>query len=176
MSKLFVDYAVADAGVSVKVTRSIRAIFAAATGVVHIRQPSGDYMLSEPFNIERGVLQGDIFSPVCFIAGLDKIFSLHDVADSGMVAGEAESAILMSKFEYADDAPLVDENAVLASTRVTALATGSMMDAAMLISIKMSEAMHVHKPMRVDATTEVDVATLGLSHKCDSYGREFTKK
>ena len=148
MSKLFVDYAVADAGISVKVTRSIQAIFAAATGVVHIRQPSGDYMLSEPFNIERGVLQGDIFSPVCFIAGLDKIFSLHDVGDSGMVAGEAESAILVSKFEYA---PLVDVNAVLASTRVTALATGSMMDAAMLISIKMSEAMHVHKPMRVDA-------------------------
>ena len=29
--------------------------------------------------------------------------------------------------------------------------------------------MHVHRPMRVDAT-------LGLSHKCDSCGREFTKQ
>ena len=36
--------------------------------------------------------------------------------------------------------------------------------------------MHVHRPMRVDATTEADVATLGLSHKCDSCGREFTKQ
>ena len=93
-----------------------------------------------------------------------------------MVVGEAESAILVSKFEYADDAALVDENAALASTRVTALATGSMMDAAMLISIKKSKAMHVHRPMRVDATTEADVATLGLSHKCDSCGWEFTKQ
>ena len=33
--------------------------------------------------------------------------------------------------------------------------------------------MHVHKPMRVDANTEADVATLGLSHKCDSCGREY---
>ena len=137
-SQLFLDSALADAGVGVKVRRI--------------------------------VLQGDIFSPVCFIAGLGKIFSLHDVPNSGMGVGEAESAILVSKFEYADDAALVDENAALASTRVTALATGSMMDAAMLISPKMSKAMHVHRPMRVDATTEADVATLGLSHKCDSCG------
>ena len=34
--------------------------------------------ISEPFNIERGMLQGDIFSPVSFIAGLDKIFRTHD--------------------------------------------------------------------------------------------------
>ena len=102
-SQLFLDSALADAGVSVKVRRIIQAIFAAATGVVRIRQPSGDNMLSDPFNIERDVLQGDIFS--------------------GMVVGEADSAILVSKFEYADDAALVDENAALASTRVTALAT-----------------------------------------------------
>ena len=124
-------------------------------------------MLSDP--IERGVLQGDIFSPVCFIAGLDKIFRLHDVASSVMVVGEAESAILVSKIEFAADAALMDENDALASTRVTALA-GPMMDAAMLISIKQSKAMHVHKPARVDTTTEADVATLGLSHKCDSCG------
>ena len=83
--------------------------------------------------------------------------TLHDVANSGMVVGEADSAILVSKFEYADHADLVDENAALASTRVISLATGSMMDAAMLISIKKSKAMHVHMPLRVDATTEADV-------------------
>ena len=175
-SQLFLDSALADAGVSVKVRRIVQAIFAVATGVVRIRQPSGENVLSEPFHIEQGVLQGDIFSPVCFIAGLDEIFRLHDVPNNGMVVGEAESAILVSKFDYADDAAHVDENAALASTRVTALATGSMVDAAMLISIKKSKAMHVPRPMRVDATTEADVATLGLSHKCDSCGREFTKQ
>ena len=86
-----------------------------------------------------------------------------------MVVGEAESAILVSEFEYADDAALVDENDALASTRVTALATV----AVLLISIKKSKAMHAHKPMRVDATTDADVAKLGLSHSC---GRVFTKQ
>ena len=113
---------------------------------------------------------------MCFIEGLDQIFRLHDVANSGMVVGEAENAIRISKFEYADDVALVDGNSVLTSTRVTALATGSIMDATMLFSIRKSKAMHVHRPMRVDATTSADVATLGLSHKCDSCGREFTKQ
>ena len=97
------------------------------------------------------------------------IFRLHDIAKYGMVVGEAESAILVSKFEYADDAALVDENAGLASTRVTALDKV----AVMLISIKKSKAMHAHKPMRVDATTDADVAKLGLSHSC---GRVFIKQ
>ena len=36
---------------------------------------------------ERGVLQGDIFSPVCFIAGLDRIFRLYDQVNPGMTVG-----------------------------------------------------------------------------------------
>ena len=86
-SQIFLDSALAEAGVSVKVRRIVVAIFAAATGVVRIRQPGGGILLSEPFNIERGVLQGDIFSPVCFIAGLDRIFRLHDHVNAGMTVG-----------------------------------------------------------------------------------------
>ena len=56
-SQIFLDGALADAGV-----------FAAATGTVRVRLPSGVNVMSEPFNIERGVIQGDIFSPVSFIA------------------------------------------------------------------------------------------------------------
>ena len=113
---------------------------------------------------------------MCFYAAVGKIFRMHDVPNSVMVVGETESAILVCKFEYADNAAILDENAALASARVTALATGSMMDAAKLISIKKSKAMHVHRPMRVDTTTKDDVATLGVSHKYDSCGREFTKQ
>ena len=43
--------------------------------------------MSGPFNIEWGVLQGDIFSPVCFIAGLDRIFRLYDHVNPGMTVG-----------------------------------------------------------------------------------------
>ena len=41
--------------------------------------------MSEPFDIERGVLQGDIFSPVSFIAGLDRILRRHDISNSGVI-------------------------------------------------------------------------------------------
>ena len=175
-SQIFLDGALADAGVSAKVRRIIQAVFAAATGIVRIRLPSGVNVMSEPFNIERGVLQGDIFSPVSFIAGLDKIFRTHDVANSGVVVGNGDSSVLMSKFEYADDAALIDGNTTLASARVTALAEGSLEDAAMLISVRKSRAMHVHRTRRVDTTTEEDVAALTLAHKCESCGREFTKQ
>ena len=106
-SQIFLDGALADAGVSTKVRCVIQAIFAAATGIVRVRLPSGVNVMSEPFNIERGVLQGDIFSPVSFIAGLDKLFRTHDIANSGVVVGNGDSSVLMSKFEYADDAALI---------------------------------------------------------------------
>ena len=51
----------------------------------------------------------------------------------------------MYGFEYADDAALIDGNTTLASARVTALAEGSLKDTAMVISIRKSKAMHVHR-------------------------------
>ena len=48
----------------------------------------------------------------------------------------------MSKFEYADDAALVDDDAATATTRVTAIAAGSLNDATMVLSEKKSNAMY----------------------------------
>ena len=160
-----------DAGVSAKVRRIILAVFTAATGIVRVRLPSGMNMMSEPFTIVRGVLQGDIFCPTAFIAGLDTIFRTHD----GVVVGNGDSSVLMSKFEYADNAALIAGNTTMASARVTAIAEGSLEDGVMVLSVRKSKAMHVHRTRRVDATTEEDVAALSLAHKCESCGREFTK-
>ena len=52
-SQIFLDGALADAGVSAKVRCIIQAVFAAATGIVRVRLPSGVNVMSEPFNIER---------------------------------------------------------------------------------------------------------------------------
>ena len=80
------------------------------------------------------------------------------------------------KYSVDDDAALIDGNSTLASARVTALAEGSLKDAAMVISVRKSKAMHIHRTRRVDATTKEDVAALSLEHKCESCGREFTKQ
>ena len=117
-SQIFLDGALADAGATAKVRRIIQAVFAATTDIVRVRLPSRVNVVSEPFNIER-VLQCDIFSTVSFIAGLDEIFRTHGVANSGVVVGNGDSSVFMSKFEYADDAALIDGNTTLASARVT---------------------------------------------------------
>ena len=91
---------------------------------MRVRQSNGKMAMSEPFDIERGVLQGDIFSPVSFIAGLDRIFRRHDISNSGVTVGTGENSVCVSKLEYADDAALIDENVEQASARVTSIVKG----------------------------------------------------
>ena len=51
-----------------------------------------------------------------------------------------------------------------------------MEETAVVISIRKSKVMHIHKTTRVSATTEADVASLNLPHKCSASAREFTKQ
>ena len=78
--------------------------------------------------------------------------------------GTGAHTVRMVKFEYADDAALIDEDAGQATARVTSLAAGSIADDAMIISTKKSKVMHIHKTTRTSATTEADVAKLNLVH------------
>ena len=119
--------------------------------------------LSNPFNIARGVLQADIFSPVAFVVGLERIFRRHDVHTAGVTVGSGESFMNMSKFEYADDAAVVDDDAATSTTRVTAIVVGSLNDATMVISDKKSNTTHMHPTTRVSATKEAEVVALKLN-------------
>ena len=83
-SQLFLDEALRQSNVSIKVRRVIQSIFSVASGCVRTRNPDGSTNDSEPFDISRGVLQGDIFSPVAFIAGLMHIFRRHDIHEGGL--------------------------------------------------------------------------------------------
>ena len=165
--------ALAEAGVGAKVRRIVQAIFAAITGVVRFRHPYGTMTLFEPFDIARGVPQGDIFSPVAFISVLDRIFRMHDLKKTGLVVGVGESMTIMSKFEYADDAALVDADAATATARVSALAAGSLTDAAMVISQAKSKVMHIPRMTHVSSTTESEIEALKLAHKCVACSRTF---
>ena len=46
----------------------------------------------------------------------------------------------------------------------------------MVVSIRKSKVVHVHKKTRVSATTEANVASLNLTHTCSACVREFTKQ
>ena len=87
-SQMFLDDALSSAGVSIKLRRIIRSIFKAATGCVRIRKPDSTSVLSAAFDISRGVLQGDLWSPVAFIVGLWRIFVLHAKPNAGVRVGK----------------------------------------------------------------------------------------
>ena len=74
ISHTFLDECLEAAGVSAKIRRLIRVIMRAAKCVVVERNAEGKLEHSPPFEINRGVLQGDIFSPACFIVGLAVLF------------------------------------------------------------------------------------------------------
>ena len=172
-SQLFLDEALHSADVPVKLRRVIDSIFSAASGRIRVRNPDGTTDISEPFDISRGVLQGDLFSPVAFIVGLWRTFVLHDPPNAGVRVGKPPYEVDIVGLEYADDAGLLDEDAQQASQRVTALSIGSKRDAAMVISIPKTKGMHIHKKVQVSATTEPEIAALCLKHKCSSCNKTF---
>ena len=174
-SQVFLDEALSCAGVSIKIRRVIQSIFNAASGCVRIRNPDGSEELSEAFDISRGVLQGDIFSPVAFIVGLWHTFAKHDLPTAGVTVGDHPNQVTVQTLEYADDAGLLDENTENASARVTAIAIGSRNDAAMEISKRKTKALHIHSREAVSETSEHEVVALNLKHKCPDCDRTFPK-
>ena len=172
-SQLFLDEALRQAGVSVKVRRIIQAIFSVAQGCVRQRKANGSFVESELFDIARGVLQGDIFSPVAFIIGLWLIFKRHDRPNSGVTVGQAPFQVHISNLEYADDAALIDPIVPVASERLTSISDGSTTDAAMSISFDKTKGMHIHDKVPVTETLEEEVIAMNLNHKCPKCSRTF---
>ena len=172
-SHQFLDEALSNANVSIKVRRIIQCIFKAASGCVRIRNADGTESYSEVFDIARGVLQGDIFSAIAFIVGLWQTFVRHDSPDAGIVVGTPPYDVHISKLEYADDAGIVDDEVDQSSTRLTGISVGSRSDAAMEISIPKTKAMHIHKKCRVSSTVESEIKALKLKHVCSMCSRDF---
>jgi hypothetical protein len=170
-SQLFLEEALCSAGVSIKVRRVIQAVFNAASGCVRI-----DSQMGQTFDISRGVLQGDIFSPVAFIAGLWRIFATHDNPNAGITLGSDPYSVHVSSLEYADDAGLIDTDTVNASARISSISQGSREDAAMDISIPKTKTMHVHPTVKVSETTDVEIEALKMKHKCPGCGRAFPNR
>ena len=139
-------------------------------------KPNGEHEICEGFDISRGVLQGDIFSPVAFIVGLMHIFALHDTPGSGVEVGMPPYHITVSSLEYADDAGLIDDNVQQASARLSSISSGSRNDAAMDISIPKTKAMHIHEQVKVSETETHEIAALKLKHVCPACTRDFTTK
>ena len=172
ISHRFLDESLCEANVSPKVRRIIRAIYPCASGAVQIQRASGDKVFSDHFDIRRGAIQGDIYSPPSFTLALDRIFRRYDSFCDG-IGGPPLSCPVVSKLEYADDAALLNKNTSDATKRLTTLANDGSADACVDISLKKTKVMHVRKYEPVSATTEDEVIALNLKHKCSKCDRTF---
>ena len=118
ISHRFLDEALKEAEASDKSRAVFRAIYKSATAVVRVSPPGGgDKVLTGPFPADRGVIQGDSFSPICFIIALEHLMRLSDDGGTMTVLG-----VLISKLEYADDVALVCKDCEEATARVTRIA------------------------------------------------------
>ena len=110
-------------------------------------------VMSESFQINRGVIQGDITSPLYFILALELILKTHDQnAERGVEFGGEKVHTL----GYADDAALLDDSINTATARATSISQGSRDDADMLISIAKTEVMHVAEIGRLPKSTNAE--------------------
>ena len=72
------DSTLAKAGASRKSRAIFRVIYAAAAGIARVNGTDDNYVYSGSFNVGRGVIKGDIISPVLFILALDALVQQYD--------------------------------------------------------------------------------------------------
>ena len=114
---------------------------------------------SDFFAIDRGVIQGDITSPLYFILALELILRRHDkVADKGVTL----AGVIFHTLGYADDAALLDlgdEAGIKRATkRVTKIAEVSLKDADMIMSIDKTKSLHVREQEATSPTTPAEAS------------------
>ena len=153
-----------------KYVRLVSLMYETASVTVRVQLKDGIQAYSRKVHVRRGVLQGDILSPLCFIIALDRIFQRHNTSNAGV---SLTPSIRLNKLEYADDVGLMDENATDASERLSKLSDGANSEGGLIIAIQKSFAQHIQKAQRVSRTTEEDVDTMDFKFKCDNCDRKF---
>ena len=161
-----------DAGASNKVRAMFRAVYSAATAYATAPKTDGKKVNSPTFAINRGVLQGDITSPIYFILALELILRLHDKHPEGVSLFDT----IISTLGYADDLGLLnyadEEGLKKASERITAIAIGSRIDADMKVSLPKTKVLHVQEQDPITETTN-DEAKSQCKFECPNLGCSF---
>ena len=162
-------------GASRKTRAIFRAIYAAAEGVVRANGLHGKKHYNKVFKIRRGLIQGDIISPIFFILAMEYIFRTHDAGAKGYDIGKH---LRVGTLGYADDVTLISAAPEKMSKRVTQVSVGSRTDGDMHISIKKTKNMHVARNAKLPLPTiaEMKCTEASYTHECCFCGRRFKTK
>ena len=166
--------ALVEYGVPMKYCRLVRSIYNSAEIRVRLQEPGGSRSYSRNVSINRGVIQGDIPSPICFLVALDKLLKDHASRTGGI---QITPSLHISSMEYADDAVLPDKDTQMATQRLTNLDAKAQQEAGMKISIAKTKAQHIRSRPTVSDTTESDITNLPperqFKYVCDKCQRAF---
>ena len=141
VSHKFMDATLANAGASAKSRAIFRAIYNAAAGITRVNGTDGGKIFSGVFNVGRGVIQGDIISPVLFIFALDQIIQDHDKEARGVKCGRI---LKIKVLGYADDIALAENTVDSMTGRLTAIADASLTRADMEVNMTKTFSQHVY--------------------------------
>ena len=162
VSHKFIDETLEKAGVSTKVRSIFRSIYKASSAFTTSTGSDGKKIRSDTFIIDRGVLQGDVTSPLFFILALELILRRHDAVDPDADIPIAE--ILIHHLGYADDVAAVDSGSTAGikrlSNRVDSISRGSKDDADMILSKEKTVALHVREKDEVSDTTPDEASNI----------------
>ena len=174
VSHKFLDSALNSAGASRKSRAIFRAIYAAASGIAKVKGTAGKIIFSAAFDIARGVVQGDIVSPVLFILALDQLFQKYDLNAKGVSCGEI---LTLQTLGYADDAALAEDTVEQMTKRFTVLANKSLAEADMQVRMDKTYTHHVCRGGEVTVTEEeIKKENDKLKVGCDFCNRKFETK
>lgn len=162
----FLDHALGEAAAKPKTRAIFRSIYSSASAKTRVKSTDGQHVYSEAFPVRRGVIQGDITSPMYFIIALEAILRKYDnIPGKGVSFG----GTTLHTLGYADDAALIDGGSAMATKRVSNIARGSKEAADMEINISKTECMHVKRQQKV-ATPDKQAADKVCKHKCSNPG------
>jgi hypothetical protein len=175
---VFLDEALQHGGASNKTRAIIRSIYRGASAVVRATDSAGQTAMSEPFSVDRGVVQGDIVSPYCFIMALQLIFlQCDDRPDQGIVLQEGtESAVRVKSLKYADDIATISPNCAQTSQRITLIANKSFS----MGTLEAHKVKSEHMPVMQEgafgggSVCETDIKNANFSHVCEHCDRSFS--
>ena len=130
---------------------------------------------SEIFDVSRGVVQGDIISPILFILALDQLFKAHDVLGTGV---KWDSGLQIRVLGYADDAALLEPEVDVMTERLTSLADAAKAHADMEVSMPKTFSQHVERrDARLNITTaEATEAQSKFKYQCDFCTMRFKSR
>ena len=120
VSHKFLDETLLRAGASNKMRAMVRAVYESASAFTTVPDADGKKVKTDVFAIARGVLQGDIMSPLLFILALEHILRLHDNANG---KGVTLGSTCVHTLGYADDLALTDHGDAEGVDRATKRST-----------------------------------------------------